>query len=263
MNDVVAAFHEYFEVIDANSPELLREVFRLRYQVLCIEQRLPGFDASLYPDGYERDSFDDHSSHILLQHRPSGNFVGTARLILPDPVNPFKPFPIEEHTRFDPMLFDIAALPRLHTAEISRLLIVRGFRRRKSDNEQVERGIVVEQSETKKLRRFPHPVLALVVGLIRMSAGHNINHWLSIMDPALNRLLVPFGLQQHPTGPIAEHHGQRRPYYVNLTHMLDSVYKDHRHIWELLTDYGRIGPKYEMGVPVSVPVSSIMAECRK
>ena len=27
MNDVVAAFNEYFEVIDANSPELMRDVF--------------------------------------------------------------------------------------------------------------------------------------------------------------------------------------------------------------------------------------------
>ena len=33
MNDLVAAFNEYFEVIDANSPELLRDVFRVRYQV--------------------------------------------------------------------------------------------------------------------------------------------------------------------------------------------------------------------------------------
>src|SRR5688500_9081421 len=121
MNDVVAAFHEYFEIIDADSPELLREVFRLRYHVLCREQRLPGFNASCYPDGYERDSFDNHSSHILLQHRPSGDFVGTARLILPDPGNPLKPFPIEQHTHFDPTLFNIDSLNRFQTAEISRL----------------------------------------------------------------------------------------------------------------------------------------------
>ena len=73
MNDVVAAFHEYFEIIDANSPELLREVFRLRYQVLCVEQRAPGFEPSNYPDGLESDQYDRHSSHILLRHRPSRN----------------------------------------------------------------------------------------------------------------------------------------------------------------------------------------------
>ncbi len=93
MNDVVAAFNEYFEVIDADSPELLREVFRVRYQVLCVDQRAPGFQASNYPEGMESDSYDRHSSHILLRHRPSDKFVGTARLILPDPLDPIKVIP--------------------------------------------------------------------------------------------------------------------------------------------------------------------------
>ena len=49
MNDVVAAFNEYFEVIDAHSPELLRNVFHLRYQVYCIEQRAPGLKRRTIP----------------------------------------------------------------------------------------------------------------------------------------------------------------------------------------------------------------------
>ena len=67
MNDMVAAFNEYFEVIDANSPELLRDVFRVRYQVLCVEQRAPGFEPSRYPEEMESDDYDRHSSHILLR----------------------------------------------------------------------------------------------------------------------------------------------------------------------------------------------------
>src|SRR5688572_19271143 len=102
MNDIVAAFHEYFEVIPANSKELQHEVFRLRYQVLCLEQRVPGFDAARYPDQCERDIYDDHSSHVLLLHRPSGGFVGTARLILSDPAHPKKLLPLELHTQLDP-----------------------------------------------------------------------------------------------------------------------------------------------------------------
>ncbi|MDE2366131.1 MAG: PEP-CTERM/exosortase system-associated acyltransferase [Betaproteobacteria bacterium] len=241
MNDVVAAFHEYFEVIHANKPELLREVFRLRYRVLCIEQRLPGFDASHYPEEYERDSYDDHSSHILLQHNPSGEFVGTARLILRDPLNPGKPFPIERHTQFDPALFDINTLPRYHTAEISRLLVVRRLRRRRGDNEDFEKKPVVEEdSFIKKQRRFPHPILALVVGIISMSARHNITRCLSVMDPSLNRLLVPFGLQFDAIGPLIEYHGWRRPYHINLIKMLERIYVDNRQIWELITDYGKV-----------------------
>lgn len=255
MNDTVAAFNEYFEVIRANTPELLREVFGLRYQVLCIEQRLPGFDALRYPDEYECDSYDDHSSHVLLLHRPSGGFVGTARLILPDPDHPQKFFPLELHTQLDPLLFDICTLPRQHTAEVSRLLIMRSFRQRREDDGKVESNTIAGESRIKKPRRFPHPMLALAVGLISMSAEHDITHWISIMDPALNRLLGHYGLQHDPIGPIAEHHGPRRPYHLDLPSMLDRMYVNNRHIWELLTDYGRVGPMRDL--PARSPASNI------
>lgn len=259
MNDIVAAFHEYFEVIPANSKELQHEVFRLRYQVLCLEQRVPGFDAARYPDQCERDIYDDHSSHVLLLHRPSGGFVGTARLILSDPAQPKKLLPLELHTQLDPQLFDLSTLPRQHTAEVSRLLIMRRFRQRREDNGNFERKIVVEESGIRKLRRFPHPMLALVVGLISMSAEHNVTHWVSIMDPALNRLLGLYGLQHDPIGPITEHHGQRRPYHVDVMSMLDRMYETHKPIWELLTDYGRVRPMRDPAAPSqasAIPVLS-------
>jgi N-acyl amino acid synthase of PEP-CTERM/exosortase system len=262
MNDIVAAFNEYFEVIDADTPELLRDVFRLRYQVLCIEQRLPGFEASRYPDGYEYDDYDVHSSHILLQHRPSGDFVGTARLILPDPLTPEKRFPIEQHAQLDPF-FNINRLPRQHTAEVSRLLIARRFRRRTGDNGGLENEITAEDSNIKKVRRFPHPVLALVVGLIRMSAVHHITHWLSIMDPALNRLLSLYGLQHDPVGPLIQHHGQRRPYHLCAAVMLERMYKDHRAIWELVTDYGKVIPGSPTLAPAPTSVSALLADIKK
>ncbi|WP_238529802.1 PEP-CTERM/exosortase system-associated acyltransferase [Nitrosospira multiformis] len=260
MNDIVTAFNEYFEVVDADTPERLQDVFRLRYQVLCIEQRLPGFEASRYPDGCECDSYDAHSSHMLLRHRPSGDFVGTARLILPDPLTPEKPFPIEQHAQLDPF-FNINRLPRQHAAEVSRLLVVRRFRRRKGDSGGPENEIVVEDRAIEKPRRFPHPVLALAVGLIRMSAAHHITHWLSIMDPALNRLLTLYGLQHDPVGPLIEHHGQRRPYHVDLSAMLNRMHESHPLIWELVTDFGRSLPAPPGSAPV--PISTVLADIEK
>lgn len=259
-NNVVAAFNEYFEVIDADSPELLREAFHLRYRALCIEQRLPGFDAKHYLDEHEYDNYDAHSSHILLQHRPSGDFVGTARLILPASGNYKKLFPIEKHTQLDPALLDIRELPRQRIAEVSRLIIVRRFLRRKSDNGKFGSELPLEGSETKKPRRFPHPILALAVGLVRRSAEHNITHWLSIMDPALNRLLGLYGLQHEPIGPISEHHGARRPYYVNLPSMLDRMYQNHNNIWQLLTDYGKIRPGCEEHARAYASIPTLLAK---
>lgn len=237
MNDIVIAFNEYFEIVNANSPELLRDVFHLRYQVLCIEQRVPGFEAANYPMEMESDDYDRHSSHILLRHRPSGDFVGTVRLILPDPLNPGKTFPMEQYTQFDPALFDINKLSRQHTGEISRLVIVRRFARRRDEPLRTsENGTWVPT----KQRRFPHPMLALVVGIVRMSAEHHITQCFSAMDPSLNRLLGPFGLQFDPVGPLTNHHGLRRPYYIDLLKMLDRTYVNHNHIWELITDYGKV-----------------------
>ncbi|MGH8762133.1 MAG: PEP-CTERM/exosortase system-associated acyltransferase [Nitrosospira sp.] len=257
MNDVVAAFNEYFEIIDARSPDLLRNVFHLRYRVYCIEQRAPGFDASNYPTEMESDDYDRHSSHILLRHRPSGEFVGTARLILPDPLDPKKLLPTEQHTQFDTTLIDASKLSRQNTGEISRLVVVRRFSRRRDELlHAIGNGMVVEKWTPTKQRRFPHPMLALAVGIIRMSVEHNITHWFSVMEPALNRLLGLYGLQLDPIGPIINHHGLRRPHYVDLVEMLDRMHKNHTQYWELVTDYGRVRPissRYAPDPPSDLP----------
>jgi N-acyl amino acid synthase of PEP-CTERM/exosortase system len=58
----------------------------------------------------------------------------------------------------------------------------------------------------------------------------------------LNRLLALYGLELDPAGPLIEHHGQRQPYYVDLTRMLDRMRQKHTQFWELVTDYGKIQP---------------------
>jgi N-acyl amino acid synthase of PEP-CTERM/exosortase system len=254
MNDMVAAFNEYFEVVDAYSPELLREVFHLRYQVYCIEQRAPGFEASKYPAKMESDDYDRHSSHILLRHRPSGEFVGTARLILSDPLNPEKLFPTEQHTQIDPALIDMGKLTRQHIGEISRLVVIRRFARRKDELlHAIENGTGGEKWTPTNHRRFPHPILALVVGIIRMSSNNNITHCLSLMEPSLNRLLGLFGLKFEPIGPLTEHHGPRRPYHIDLIELLDRMHTNHNEMWELMTDYGKV----RIGTTESSPHTNI------
>ncbi|MGH8603862.1 MAG: hypothetical protein ACREXR_14150, partial [Gammaproteobacteria bacterium] len=73
-HDLVTHFEQYFEILRADTPDLLEQAFRLRYQVYCQEGLLPGFDPLDYPDGLERDVYDyEHRSlHCLLRHRPTG-----------------------------------------------------------------------------------------------------------------------------------------------------------------------------------------------
>lgn len=57
-------FHKYFQLIVANTPELKQKVFSIRYQVYCKELNFE--PAENFPDGLERDIYDDRSIHYLL-----------------------------------------------------------------------------------------------------------------------------------------------------------------------------------------------------
>ncbi len=241
-NDMLSAFDEYFEVITADTPELLEQAFRLRYAVLCTEARLPGFEAARYPNGMETDGYDRHAHHLLLKHRPSGDFIGGARLIFPDPSDPEKLFPVEQHTQIDPALIDISKLSRQHIAEISRFILVGRYSRRREQRRRSEKSAASEKREPLDRRHFPHPVLAIAVGIIRLCARQGITHWLSAMEPAMNRLLGHHELQLDPVGPLIDYHGPRRPYYAEIGKVLDRAHINNLPIWELVTDQGRILP---------------------
>jgi N-acyl amino acid synthase of PEP-CTERM/exosortase system len=242
MNDMYINFHKYFEIVIADTEELLKKAYRLRYQVLCVEQRIPGFDALLYPDKLEKDNYDSHSSHVLLRHRPSGDFVGTVRLIMFDPLQPEKLLPVELNTQLDSE-FNIKALPRQKIAEISRTLIVKQFDRRKQDRFVHEAGEVDENTpardrQSSERRSTPHLSLMLTAGVVRMSTIYNIRHWLSMMDPALNRMLGFYGLNFNPVGPLVDYHGIRRPYYLKVEDALNRMRKEHHDAWEVATECG-------------------------
>jgi len=242
MNNLHEAFHKYFEIVIADTPELLEEVFRIRFQVLCVEQRLPGFDISNYPNGLESDSYDSHSCHILLQHRASGNFMGTVRLIMIDPLNPEKQFPIELHTQFDLELLDMNKLSRRHTAEISRFVILERYVRRKGDRCKDKIAGGDKKNTVTERRCFPNLGLSLVAGIVRISAQHDIKNWVSVMDPALNRLLGHFGANLNPVGPLTDYHGLRRPYFKRIIDVLGKMHDKYRDAWEVVTDYGEYYP---------------------
>jgi N-acyl amino acid synthase of PEP-CTERM/exosortase system len=63
-------------MVPAYSDALKNEVYKLRYQVYCIET---GFEKpELYPDGIEFDEYDSQSFHYLkLMRQPRGLFFQT------------------------------------------------------------------------------------------------------------------------------------------------------------------------------------------
>ncbi len=256
MNSLYKAFHQYFEVVIADTPELLEKVFRIRYQMLCIDMNVPGYEPSLYPDGLERDDYDCHSAHVLIRFRPSGEFIGTVRLIMFDPKNPEKLFPIEQNTQIDPALFILNKPLRQQTGEISRFIIIKGFDRRKAERRSItdteatessnkvikSRDKADRRSSTKKDRRAIRDLtLVLAAGTIRISAQYGISNWLTIMDPALNRLLGYYGLDMKAIGPLTDHYGIRRPYFLDGVKMMKKIKQDHIDVWEMITEDGKFG----------------------
>lgn len=195
MSKLYESFLEHYEIVIADTTELLENVFRMRYQVLCIEKRLPGFDPSHYIDGLEKDSYDNHSSHVLIKFRPTDQFVGTVRLILFDQLNPEKLLPIESHAKLDPKLCDMNKLLRKQTAEVSRFIILGKFDRRKMERRNLEKR---KNEASKDRRSTPHLALVLSAGVVQMCDMYRVRNWLSVMDPALNRLLGFFGLDLRP-----------------------------------------------------------------
>lgn len=248
MNDLYQNFQKFFEILVVDTTELLEQVYRIRYQVLCVEQRLPGFDPAHCPDEKEKDSYDSHSCHVLLRYRPTGGFIGTARLILPALSESEKPLPIELYGQTDPALCNIKALPRKQTAEISRFLVTNQFDRRKEDRRKEDRRkqtteIDNENRETRDRRSTDRRSglsigLMLMSGIMRMSVKYNIRHWFMVTDPALNKLMSFYGLNFNPIGPPVNYHGMRRSYYVKVEDVLDRMYKEHRDAWEVVTDCG-------------------------
>ena len=247
MNELYNAYKSFFETVMADTPELMEIVYHLRYQVLCEEQRIPGFDPLLYPDRQEKDIYDSHSTHALIKHRLTGKFIGTVRLVLPDTNNPDKPFPVEAYTQLNTEFFTKNNISRQDTVEISRFLVIGEFQRRrgdcffedvrKKDTNNHEKSAV--NTTTKERRVSINITLILMAAVVQMSARHGIKNWLSFMNPSLNRLLSFSGLGFIAIGPIVECHGLRQPYFVKNADALGRIYKDYRDVWEILTDQGK------------------------
>jgi N-acyl amino acid synthase of PEP-CTERM/exosortase system len=242
MNQLIAAFNEYFNLVHADSPELLQEVFRLRYRIFCEEQHW--LETSLFPEQMESDEYDRRSVHMLLQHRPSGYYVGTVRLVLPDPYDFQKPFPTETVFRFYRSFVGVPLPLRGHVAEISRVGVLRHFPHH--EPRRTPRYIgqpTPDEAHLKRRLHFPHPLLALAAAVEQLSAENEITHWYAATTPGFDRSLRHHGFHLHAISPVREYLGQlRAARFAPMKDVLDKAYREHPDVWELITDCGKLYP---------------------
>ncbi len=219
---LLAQFKRSFEIVSADSPALLEEVFRLRYQIYCVECAVPGFREADFPDGLERDIYDRRSVHSLLLHRPSGSWAGTVRLVLADPLDPEARFPIEVVAGEK---LERSAGLRRNTAEISRFMLSHRFRL------ETHQGLMSGPPSVP-------PILGLLRAFVTMSARHSVRTWYAGMEPRLNARVGQFGFALDPVSPIIDYYGPCRAYLSNVSSVLERVRERHPEVWYLVTDGG-------------------------
>ncbi len=244
------SFNQHFEVIPANTAELIKQVKALRFQIYCVEH--PFEDKSAFKDGLEQDQYDQRAVHSLIRHlesmksRPEEAAVATVRLVLADNQHPENGFPIEDHCSISPEDKSSISLKfeRKDIAEISRFAVSKQFRRRLGEAETVH-GIAdhtVSKVQKDDRRLIPHITLGLFQAIVRMSAENNIKLWYAVMETQLLRLLKRFGIRFYQIGEPVNYHGLRIPCIGPVDEVMSGIQRDCPDVWEFITQRGRLWP---------------------
>lgn len=264
---LIDLFNNYFEIIFADTPETLRECYRLRYEVYYEEGLFPGMDINDCPDGLEHDEYDARAMQCLLLHKGRGTFAGTVRIIPTERDNPDAKLPLEEVAGhlFYPNIVPFNDIPRSQLGEISRLILTLGFRARRGEQqhsygapEDEETSIPLDpinrnkhtaadskpkQPTPQQLRAFPHAILGLFVAIVKMSAKLNLVCWYCNMEPACARFLRAFGVNFKPIAPVVDYHGPRQGYFAYIADIMENLYQKNRPLWVLVTENGVLFPR--------------------
>jgi N-acyl amino acid synthase of PEP-CTERM/exosortase system len=221
-------YERHFDVIRADSSELLREAYRLRYQVYCVEN--PFEDREQQDGTFESDGEDDRSVHTLLLHRRTGEIAGTTRVILPGRQE-FRPLPVatllhaEHRRKFD-------NFPAAHTVELSRFAVSKEFRRRRGEERYADVGHGDPALIENERRVMPYITLGLIRGMFDVCLEHDITHIAAVMEPPLIRILDRLGLHFSPIGRAVVHHGLRQPCYALFDELIEDAREDDTVVWQ-------------------------------
>ena len=179
-------------------PELMRDHYRLRYQVYCLERKF--LPAANFPQELEMDDFDRHAVHVGAMDA-AGTLAGTARVVKVTAAGPG--LPLFQHCKIfaeETELLD----PDNTVVEISRLSMSRGYRRRQLHS----------LPERRDVRR--DVFLALAKAVYQATKRLSATHWLVATETSLQRLLAHYGFPFRVIGPECDYGGPVSPYLMNL-----------------------------------------------
>jgi N-acyl amino acid synthase of PEP-CTERM/exosortase system len=215
----------------ATSAALQQQAFGIRYRVYC--EDLNYEPAQNFPDGLERDDFDQHAMPALVTHQSSGMPAGCVRLVQAEDA---RAMPFEQHcinSVYTTYLEEISQ-HREQVCEFSRIAVDRNFRRRpgESDNRVGELG-ALDYSHPEH-RSFSLIGVATTLAAFVMADLSGRGQVFAMMAPRLPRLLRRSGFLMEQAGDITEYHGQRALYFTTVERVVEHLRPELRELYNAI-----------------------------
>lgn len=229
-------FNRHFAIVKADTDALRTISHRMRYQIFCVERGFP----MQHSNGQEYDAHDGHSLAFLIQHRPSGTYIGTGRIILPHAPGD-NALPAQARLRQEVQraygLQGGGILPV--TCEISRLGVPREFARASCPLYGAAGG------GRPALMRRHLPGLAklgLYRGVFDLALNHaGMEHCVFITDSFLLSRFDAIGFREYSVmDDQVQCFGVTSAVYFNIGHMLLRARREVPLHWSVVTDNGNL-----------------------
>jgi N-acyl amino acid synthase of PEP-CTERM/exosortase system len=216
---------QIFRVYPGHLPaEIPNEIFKLRYDVYCVECAFLPHDDSF--EGLEFDDFDDCSTHFAA-YTMEESLTGTVRLVQP---HGRRPFPFELHCNTFP---NFVMPERAECGEVSRLAVKRAHRRRRADSvlgipgflagHHADTACQFSPEVERRDRRSPMLLLGMYREMFRHSRVRGVRYWFAAMERSLAHSLAKIGFHFEPIGPVADYYGSVTPYVTDLDVLIERL----------------------------------------
>lgn len=216
---------EQFDVVLADDETSQRIHYQLRYQVFCLDTGYE--DPKCFPDGEERDEWDDNAIHFIVRERETRQWVAAMRFVFPQS----NLLPIGTRAHLSP---DIQP-PSDQILEVSRLCMVGHYRRRPQQSVVPPRsqgnvtslfpaGSSPAHTQMSKRMRTAEMLRSLLIAGLAYSADCGARHWYIFTTRALAKVLgyvLPLDLQQ--VGQPVWHRGERFPFLVDIGPLVEKM----------------------------------------
>ena len=205
--DLGREFDRYFAIARAATDADRRTAFAIRHAVYCEEL---GYEP-VHEDGLEHDHCDAVAEHLLLGSVEEQRTIACARIV---PAGP-GPLPLESACAAT-LGARWSNLKQSHRiGELSRLAVVREFRRRKGEE---ARDVAIADADfgTAGRPRFPYIPVGLCLGAIALATRVGLDALVVLAEPQLATHLGRLGLALQQVGGPVQHHGTRVPYALDV-----------------------------------------------